>query len=93
MKNIRRAPRWKVLLHAIRIFNEHLYKDMIIHLDDKELILENADEECDLDVVDARTGEIIVTYGEDGTPEYLSDWANDDMDYVVYNSYPMYDYD
>lgn len=92
MDNIRRAPRWKVLLHAIRIFNEHLYKGMKIHLDDKELVLVNGGEDCDLAIIDAVTGELIVIYGEDGTPTCLNEWANDSMDYVVYNSYPMYDY-
>ena len=91
MDNIRRAPRWKVLLHAIRIFNEHLYNLMRINFDDRPLLLNNV-HDTELYVIDADTGEILIIYGEDGTPDYLEQWANDDMDYEVSSSYPMYDY-
>lgn len=91
MDNIRRAPRWKVLLHAIRIFNDHLYNLMRINFDDKTLILTNV-HDTELYVVEAETGELLIIYGEDGTPEHLDQWANDGMTYEVGSSYPMYDY-
>ena len=89
------APRWRVILHAIRIFSEHLYDGMVISMDGRELMLTNVDKyDCDLDVIDAVTGEMIVSYTEDGTPilEFSgSDWATEPMDYDVPNVYPMYD--
>lgn len=91
MGNIRRAPRWKVILHAIRIFNDHLYEGMIIDFDDKTLYLAQVHTD-ELFVLDAETGEILVIYTEDGTPTDVSDWMADEMRCLVGPDYPMYDY-
>lgn len=91
MNNVRLAPRWKVLLHAIRIFNDYLHNLMRINFDGKTLIL-ICDNDVELYVTDAETGELLIIYGEDGTPEFLNGWSQDDMTYEVNSSFPMYDY-
>lgn len=91
MDNIRRAPRWKVILHAIRMFNDHLYDNMGIEFDGKTLLLEGVHTD-NLAIIDLTTCEPLVIYTEDGTPAELSDWMADDMDYVVGPDYPLYDY-
>lgn len=84
------APRWKVLLHAIRIFGEHMYDGMVIYMDGKDIQLHLTTSTVML--IDAETGEILLELDEDGTPFNSTEWANAEMNYDVPNEYPMYDY-
>lgn len=88
---VRLAPRWKVLLHAIRIFGDHVYEGMELYMDGRTLWIHLVEDT--LTLLDDAESEIVIEFGEDGTPCYSSEWANAPMDYEVSTDFPMYDYE
>jgi hypothetical protein len=83
------AARWKVILHGVRMFCVHTdMKGRMLLFDDKELICNVSG--VKLHVIDNITGELQITYDEDGYPEYLSDWAKEPMNVSVLTDFPLY---
>ena len=48
-----------------------------VYHDDKHIQIMRSYDGVSLHYIDIDTGEILLTQGEDGFPEYVSDWANE----------------
>lgn len=88
------AQRWLPIIHAIRIFGAHSDLDRkIINFDGRDLELRCYDGLMHLDVLDAHTCEVVITFDEAGWPIWLSEWASTQMDVFVPNHFPMYSHE
>ena len=68
---------WQHLCIFGRIASTYTDLDgMKIEHEDKTIVVKASD--TDLLYIDADTGEILLTQGEDGFPTYLSDWAKEE---------------
>ena len=86
MKNSVR--RWVFILNTLRALP---YVDMDgehLEVENKKLLVSYND--TDVNIIDTETGEILITYSEDGSPEYLTDWAEESVQWDAYD-YPMYE--
>lgn len=86
MKNSVR--RWVFILNTLRALP---YVDMdgeCLEVENKKLLVSYND--TDVNIIDTETGEILITYSEDGSPDYLTDWAKESVQWDAYD-YPMYE--
>jgi hypothetical protein len=87
MKNS--VKRWIYIINVLRAIPYTDYDDLTMEVEVTRLTFHSNDDNS-LDVIDAFTGEIHVTFDEDGSPIYLSDWAQGPVQWSPYD-YPMYE--
>lgn len=87
MKNSVR--RWVYIINVLRAIPYTDYNELTMEVEVNRLTFHTNDDNS-LDVIDALTGEIYITFDEDGSPIYLSDWAHAPVQWGQYD-YPMYE--
>ena len=88
------AARWKVLLHAIRIFGTGIHLNCTetgYYFDGRTIDL-RYDDFNNCYIIDWDTGEVICVYSEDGTPSEMDNWMEQPMSIDgTPTDYPLYD--
>lgn len=86
MKNS--VKRWVYIINVLRAIPYTDYDDLTMEVEITRLTF-HTNNDNSLDVIDALTGEVHITFDEDGSPIYLSDWAQAPVQWEQYD-YPMY---
>ena len=86
MKSIRR---WVYIINTIRALPYNNFDDETMEIEVNRLTFESTDD-GKLKVFNAETKELEIIFTEDGHPEYLSEWANEPMNWEPYD-YKMYE--
>lgn len=74
----RPLPRWKKLLVIIRAIIPYTNLNPIkIEFDCKKIGFRYYQDGSLSVIEEEETGEVMITFSEDGTPEYLTDWAKE----------------
>lgn len=82
------VKRWVFILNTLRALS---YVDMdgeYLEVENNKLLI--ARNGRNVDVIDTETGEVLIIYSKDGSPEYLTDWAKEPVQWNAYD-YPMYE--
>lgn len=86
MKSIKR---WVYIINVLRAIPYTDYDKLTMEIEVDRLTFETTDDEK-LKVFNAKTDELEIIFSEDGFPEYLSEWADEPMQWEAYD-YPMYE--
>lgn len=81
--------RWVYILNVIRAIPYVNYNDLTMEVETNRLRFCPNDDGT-LDVLNDSTDEVLIMFSEDGSPTYLSDWAQASVQWEQYD-YPMYE--
>lgn len=81
--------RWVYILNVILAIPYVDYNDLTMEVETNRLRF-SLNDDGTLDVLDDSTAEVLITFSEDCSPTYLSDWAKESVQWELYD-YPMYE--